>query len=587
MFVVRDEIEKELKKAFKKLGYDENLVVLAYANNPAVADYQCNSCFAVSKKYNEKPNEVGEKIVEAMKGNKNFEMSFAFPGFINIRLTNEYLSKIANLTLEDNKIMLKKPEKKLKIVMDYGGANIAKELHMGHLRSPIIGEALYRLNKLMGHEVISDTHLGDWGTQIGLTLAQLEEDGYLEGYFKRGENKEITLETLNEEYPKASKRKNVDLKFKEKADEITLKVQQKKEPYFKIYSDVRKLSVAAIKKNYLTLGCHFDLWYGESTAYPYIERSVNIFKDKHLARESEGALVVDVAREGENIKIEKKSEDEVQRYKNPMPPLIIKKYNDGDVYATTDIATILMRNETYDPDKIIYVVDYRQDLHFERVFRACKLAGISKESQELVHVAYGTMNGPDGKAFKTRSGDVIKLEDVINLIKSKAEERLKENGIVDNEKLAMQIGVAALKFGDLINVVYKDYVFDLDKFSSFEGKTGPYIQYTGARISSLLRKAKEDVGKISIEQSEERNIAINIIKLYESFTTSYQENSLNSLCLALYNLASAYSQFYNNIKVLQEADEKKRKSYLALSKLVHSCLVLGLDILGIEMPEKM
>lgn len=585
-FVVKDLLIDEFKKALDKLGYDNSVVAVSYANNPDVADYQCNFCFQLAKKYGKRPDEIASEVVSAVDCDE-FVATVSKPAFINIRLKESLLSKIANFVLKDDKTLLKMPQEKQKIIMDFGGANVAKELHIGHLRSPIIGEAIYRLNKLLGHEVISDTHLGDWGLQMGLTIAQLEDDGYLDGYFGRGKNRQITLDTLNEEYPKASKRKEVDKEFRNKAEQYTLYIQQGKQPYFQIYSDIRELSVKRIKANYLKLGCHFDLWYGESTAYPYIDRIIKIFESKKLTRISEGALVVDVAEEGENIPIERKSEDEPQRYKNPMPPIIIKKHNDADVYATTDIATILMRNEQHNPDKIIYIVDFRQDLHFIRVFRACKKAGISPESQQLVHLSYGTINGKDGKAFKTRSGETVKLEDIINLITTKAKEKLKENGIEDNEKLALQIGVGALKYGDLSNVIGKDYIFDFDKFSSFDGKTGPYIQYTGARISSLLRKGNNEIGKIEISLAEERNIAVNLIKLYESFWTSYQEYSLNSLCLALYNLASAYAQFYNNVKVLTEKNKEKRESYLGLSKAVLKALTLGLNTLGIEMPEKM
>jgi len=585
--IVKDILLDKIEKAFDKLNFDKSLITLAYANKPEMADYQCNSAFSLAKKMGKNPVEIATAIVNELKGYDEFEAEVSAPAFINIKLKDHFLSSLAESVLENEKKLIKMPEKKLKVLMDYGGANVAKELHIGHLRSPIIGEALYRLYKLLGHEVISDTHLGDWGLQMGLTIAQLEDDGYLEGYFKRGKNKQITLDTLNEEYPKASKRKNVDAEFKAKADKYTVFIQKNVEPYFTIYNDIRELSVNKIKENYKTLGCTFDLWYGESTAYPYINKTVQIFKDKGLARESEGALVVDVAREGENIPIEKKSESEPQRYKNPMPPVIIKKYNDADVYATTDLATILMRNKDNCPDKVLYIVDFRQSQHFTQVFRAAKLSGIAPENQELVHIAYGTINGKDGKAFKTRSGETIKLEDIINLIKSKAEERLAENGITDNSELAMQIGISAMKYGDLSNVVSKDYVFDLDKFSSFEGRTGPYIQYTGARINSLLEKGGNKTGKISISLSEERNIIINLIKLYDSFTTSYNDNSLNSLSLALYNLASAYSHFYNNIKVLSEKDENKKISYLSLSKVVLKALTLGLNTLGIDMPKKM
>lgn len=587
-FIVKNELKKQIENVFEKMGFDKNDVVVTYSNKPEIADYQCNSAFSLAKKLGKNPIVLANEIVSELGDmNGNFEASVCPPAFINFKMTNKLMGKVANLALENCEELILKPEKKQTVVFDYGGANVAKELHIGHLRSPIIGEALCRLNRLMGNRVIADTHLGDWGLQMGLTVAQLEDDGYLEGYFGRGENKQITLDTLNEEYPKASSRKKSDEDFKKKAEEYTLKIQHKIQPYFSIYEDIRNLSIEKIKANYLTLGCKFDLWYGESTANPFINRTVQIFKDKGLARTSEGALVVDVAVEGENIPIEKKSEDEVQRFKNPMPPVIIKKHNDADVYATTDIATILMRNEEFNPDKIIYVVDFRQTQHFVQVFRASKLAGISPENQELVHVAYGTINGKDGKPFKTREGTVVKLEDIINLIMSKAQEKLIENGMGENKELALQIGVGAMKYGDLSNIVSKDYVFDLDKFSSFEGKTGPYIQYTGARINSLLEKAGEDCGKISITLFEERNIVVNLLKMFDSFTTCYQDNSMNALALAVYNLASSYAQFYNNIRVLKEQDEGKRKSYLGLSKAVLKAIELGLDTLGIETPKRM
>ena len=587
-FVVKDYIQNMFEQTFDKLGLDKNMIIISYSNKPEVADYQCNSAFSLAKKLNKSPLDIAKEIAENLDKNEDFLIEVAPPAFINIKLTDKFLERAIKSAFLDIKSLIKMPEKKLTVVMDYGGANVAKELHIGHLRSPIIGEALYRLYKLLGHKVVADTHLGDWGLQMGLTIAQLEDDKYIEGYFNRGENKTITLDTLNEEYPKASKRKEVEPDFKKKAEEYTLKIQRGIEPYFTIYKNIRELSVEKIKENYKTLGCTFDLWYGESTAYPYIDRTIQIFKDKHLARESEGALIVDVAKEGENVPIPRKSEEEIQRYKNPMPPVILKSHLDADMYATTDIATILMRNETLKPDKIIYIVDFRQSMHFVQVFRACKKAGISPENQELLHISYGTINGSDGKAFKTRSGEVVKLEDIINMIKGKAEEKLKENGIENNPKLALQIGVGAMKYGDLSNIVSKDYIFDLDKFSSFEGRTGPYIQYTGARINSLLKKGDNKYSEnIIIERSEERNIVINLIKMFDSFTTSYVDNSLNSLALSLYNLASAYSQFYNNIKVLTEKDERKKQSYLGLSRVVLDALTLGLDTLGIEMPKKM
>lgn len=317
-----------------------------------------------------------------------------------------------------------------------------------------------------------------------------------------------------------------------------------------------------------------------------MDKIVNIFVDKKIARKSDGALIVDVAEEGENIPTDKKDANGNILYKNPMPPVIIKKFNGADMYATSDIATIYMRNQDYNPDKILYIVDFRQETHFKQVFRAAKLAGISGPNQELLHIAYGTINGKDGKAFKTREGTTIKLDDIISLLKNKAKEKLEQNGIFGNDELAREIGVAALKFGDLSNAVNKDYVFDIDRFSSFDGKTGPYIQYTAARINSLLEKANMKPGVIDITTQEERNIAMNILKLNESYYKAYKENSLQGVCSALYNLTSSFSLMYNNIRINTAESDKKQK-YLAIIQLVHRCIAQCLYVLAIDMPEKM
>ena len=353
------------------------------------------------------------------------------------------------------------------------------------------------------------------------------------------------------------------------------------------YKKIKDLSVTEIKKNYDLLNATFDFYYGESDAYPFIDQTIKIFVDKKLARESEGALVVDVAKEGEHIPIPKKSEDEPQRYKNPMPPAIIKKYNGGDLYATTDIATILMRNKDYAPDEIVYVTDNRQSTHFKQVFRCCKLAGISPEEQKLTHVAFGTMNGKDGKPFKTRAGGVVRLKEVVGLLIDKAEQKLESNGIVGNAELARKIGVGAMKFGDLSNTVDKDYVFDIDKFMAFDGKTGPYIQYTIARINSILSKSKFAGGEVKIENQEERNIVLALLKLLSSYQICYDTYSMNSLCLATFDLASAFSTFYNNHKILSEEDAGKKNSMLAICSLVKKSLEKALWTLGIESVEKM
>lgn len=581
------EIEKILNNAASKAGYNENFVV-SFSNMPEFADFQCNGCFALAKKYGKNPLQIAEEVVANIENNENFEFIAVKPAFINIKLTYKAFENIANKFLSLEKLGVEEHEKKLNVLFDYGGANVAKELHVGHLCSPIIGEGMKRLYKLFGHNVKSDAHLGDWGLQMGLTVLQLKEDGVLDYYFTgKGSEPEITLDMLNIAYPKASARKKVDEEFKKHADQFTKNIQDKLEPYYSIYLKIRQLSVRTIEKLYKELGAEFDLWYGESTCEPYTDKVVDIFVEKDLARESEGALVVDVAREGEHIPIPKKNEDEEQRYKNPMPPAIIKKYNGGDLYATTDIATIYMRNLENMPDEMVYYTDNRQNMHFTQVFRCCKMAGISPENQTLIHIGFGTMNGKDGKPFKTREGTVVKLDDVINLLIDRASKKLASNGVEPTRELALKIGVGAMKFGSLSNFVTKDYVFDIDKFLSFEGKTGPYIQYTVARINSILSKANEEGGEIKICDGEQRKIIMEILKLNSSYQVCFDEKSLNALCLATFDLASAFSTFYNNHHVLNEKDDEKRKSYLSLLLLVKKVLMQALNVLAIEVPEKM
>jgi len=583
-----------LKDTFLHLSYEFDDLSLAFSNKEG-ADFQCNSAFAIAKKMHTSPEVVANAIAANLKQDIA-DVSVAKPGFINFKIKDAALSACLNAALADERLSLAEVENKKKVVMDYGGANVAKELHIGHLRSPVVGESLARLYKLLGNEVVTDTHLGDWGLQMGLTIAQLQDDGYVDGYFdKKKKNKEITLDTLNEEYPKASSRKNTDEEFRKKAETFTKYIQDKKEPYWTIYENIRDISVKRIKANYENLNCFFDLWYGESTASEYVETVVKMFVDKKLTRIHEGALVVDVAREGENIPIEKKNPNDPQLYKNPMPPVYLKKSNGADVYDTTDIATIYQRNKDFAPDKIIYVVDKRQGSHFERCFRAVDMAGISLPNQEFEFVGFGTINGSDGRPFKTRSGDTIKLEDIINLITDGARKKLKENGIEDNEELALKIGVAAMKFGDLSNIVSKDYIFDIDKFASFEGKTGPYIQYTGARINSLLNKAGvadkleglSNLNLIDVCDDNQRAIAMNFLKLQESYFACYKESSLNSLCSALYDFASSFSKFYNDTRILAQKDEHKKNSYLALCYFVLKAIKQASYVLAFDIPEKM
>lgn len=580
-------LEDLLQYGAKKAGYNEKLSV-SFSDKKMGCDFQCNGVFALTKKYGKNPFDIANEIVNNIDKNDMFEFVVARPAFINICISDKAFARGANFMLEDEKGGLEKNEKPQKVLLDYGGANVAKALHIGHLRPAIIGESLKRLYKLLGDEVTSDVHLGDWGLQMGLTELQLFEEGKLDYYFgKSNQEYNLTIEDLNEAYPLANKRKSAEEDFKKRAEEWTLKIQQKVSPYYDVYKIIRHLSVKEISINYSKLGANFDLWYGESDASEYCSEAVEIIKSQGLAYESEGALVVDVAEEGENIPTDK-TEDGQQRFLNPMPPCLIQKSNGADLYATTDIATILMRNKMYKLDRIEYVTDGRQKMHFTQVFRVCKKSGISPEGQQLVHIINGTMNGKDGKPFKTRSGDTIKLEDIIGLLTEKAREKLKSNNASQDDDTALIIGVGAMKFGDLSNTVSKDYVFDIDKFMSFEGKTGPYLQYTVVRINSILEKLEgKEGGEIHIYSEEERDIIRNIVKLNSSYVVCYRERSLNGLCNSLYDLASAFSTFYNNHNVTNESDEVKQNSYISLLKLVRKKMLQALDVLAIKVPKKM
>ncbi len=579
------DIKNLIEDGAKKGGYDDELTI-TFSDKPQICDFQCNGCFSLAKKYGKKPIDIAKDIVGNIKDNPQYKVEIVPPAFINITLTNEGLKNVANYMLKDTDGGLEKHKVSQKVLLDYGGANVAKALHIGHLRPAIIGESLKRLYRLLGDEVISDVHLGDWGLQMGLTELQLFEEGKLDYYFGESKQKrELTIDDLNEAYPLASKRKNQEEDFKQKAEQWTLFIQQKKQPYFDIYQDIRALSVKEIATNYKKLGAEFDLWEGESNASDYCEEALNIIKEKGLARESEGALVVDVAQEGENVPIQKNGET---LYINPMPPCLIQKSNGGDLYATTDIATILKRNKTYKLDRIEYVTDARQKMHFIQVFRTCKMSGISPENQQLVHVVNGTMNGSDGKPFKTRSGDTIKLEDIIALLTNKAKDKLKSNGVNADDETALKIGVGAMKFGDLINTVSKDYLFDIDRFLSFEGKTGPYLQYTCVRINSILSRFNDGQGgEIDIYNDETRQVILAMLKLNSSYEICYREKSLNALCLSAYNLASAFSTFYNNHSVVNEKDTDKQNSYISLLKLIKKKMEQALNVLAIDIPQKM
>lgn len=578
--MIRKLLEQKLNNAAKTENLPQSFSV-SFSGIPAMCDFQSNSCFVLAKQLHANPLDIAQKIVANLQNDEDFIFEAVRPAFINIKLTDKGINKLAQ-DIKLDKVGRIGDGKR--IYLDYGGPNCGKAMHIGHMRSFNIGEAFKRLYKKLGYDVISDIFLGDWGMPMGLIMAMLEKEGTLDDYIAG--KLPLTLDVMNVAYPKASKLKSEDEKFKARAEEITLLFQHKTQPYFDFWKRLRNTSVSAIKQVCQMLNISFDLWNGESTANEYIPEVLKIFREKNLVRQSQGALVVDVAQEGEQIPIPKKSPDEVQRYENPMPPLILQKSNGGDMYATSDVATIYLRNKLYHPDAIHYFSDARQNQHFTQVFRACKMAGISPENQQLWHTGFGTVNGKDGKALKTRDGNNMQLLDLMNMLYSKAEEKLIANGTEYDENLKRQIGNAALKFVDLSSNVEKDYNFDIDRVLAFEGKTGPYIQYTACRIKSILNKAGEFEENFNL-LPEHRKVILALNKLQSSYALSFEEKSLNSICTSLYEAASEFASFYNTCHVLSEPDLQKRSAHLTLLKLTLDALTRGADILGIEIPQKM
>lgn len=570
---IKKYIDQKLNTVFEELGYDTTLARTTFSDRTDIAHFQCNGAFVLAKSLHKNPLEIAQTIADKLCADfPEGEVSVARPGFINILLGDDILRKVALDIYSDDNLSIEKISANKTVVLDYGGANIAKPLHVGHLRSAIIGESIKKLYEVFGYKTISDVHLGDWGLQMGLTIAQLMDDYDMSGYFDDTKQKTpITLEMLDICYPKASQRKKVDEEFYSRASEITLKLQSGYEPYVKIWKKICDVSLVDCKNLYIELGCTFDLWNGESSVNYLVPSVIDDLKNKKLAHISDGALVVDV---DENT-----------------PPAIILKNNGSQMYAITDIATIVERVKNYNPDQIVYITDARQGLHFYQVFTVCQKANFVGEHNKLVHIGYGTVNGKDGRPFKTRDGGAFKLRDLIDMVTAKAKEKILANNVEVNDidKLSTQIAMGAIKFGDLSNVIAKDYIFDIDKFTSFEGKTGPYIQYTGVRIKSLLNKANWNKTKFDLTDgvADTKNIILAYIKYIDAFSTAFADKSLNSLCMALYDLCSAFSTFYNNVKILSETDEKKRNTYLSICHLVLKGIEFGANIIGFEIPDKM
>ena len=533
-------------------------------------DYQCNACFALAKQSGRNPLNVAEEIVKKFKSDVATAVVSA-PGFINLTITDKAFADLGNTILKTKALPLVKQSPR-KIFFDYGGANVAKELHIGHLRPPIVGEALRRVFKAFGHRVTSDVYLGDWGLQIGLVMAELELQ-----FGKTFNQGNITIDMLNELYPQASRRKDQDEKFKEHASDLTKKLQQHKEPYFSIWKEIWDVSVVRIKENYARLGCYYDLFHGESHAQSYVDHVLEILKPHTFV--DKDCLLIDVKKDSDN---------------KPMPPIILKKQNGADLYATSDIATIYYRQRDFSPDEYVYVTDFRQNLHFEQIFRAVKKGGLVPESTKFVHIGLGTITGKDGKPFKTRAGGTIKLEDVMELVIDGAKARLLESGRTLDELTAEKIGLSALKFADLIGNVKSGYIFDIDKFTDFNGKTGPYLLYTIARINSILEKQERTIASfkevkeaVKVYPENCRPILSRINKLSDAFTAVTEQYSLNALADAVYELAREFNNFYGATNILREPDSQKQSAYLNIARLVKIAMEFTLDTLAIDFVEKM
>ena len=582
-------LTKKFEAVFEKVSYDKSYATVGVSNRPDLCEFQCNGAMSLAKLYKKKPLDIALEVVEKLKEDKAFSKLEAVPpGFINMSLSNEFLSDYLQSMSKEEKFGINITDRKDKIIVDYGGANVAKPLHVGHLRSAIIGESIKRLGAYFGNEMIGDVHLGDWGLQMGLIIEQLKCDKPDLVYFDENYSSEypkeapFSLEELEEIYPKASARSKEDKEFRDKAQENTLKLQSGYAPYIAIWEHIMRISKADLKKNYDNLDVHFELWKGESDVQKYIEDLCKDLEERKIAYISDGALVVDIGEEGDT---------------KELPPCIIRKSDGAALYATSDLATLIEREMLYDPDAYIYVADKRQELHYTQFFRVARKANIVKPEHRLSFIGFGTMNGSDGKPFKTRDGGVMRLEHLISLVNEAVYKKIKDNRDIEDEEaknIAATVGLAALKYGDLSNQAAKDYVFDIDRFTSFEGNTGPYILYTIVRIKSILAKYEESSGvkvdysylKPAIHESE-KALGLELSKFNYVLNNAWKEIAPHRICQYIYSLSNLFNSFYHEVKILSEEDEERKLSYLALILLTKSVLEDCIDILAIKAPERM
>ena len=592
---ILDLITDEVTTAFTECGYDAKYAKVTLSNRPDLCEYQCNGAMAAAKEYKKAPFMIADEVVEKLAANPIFAMAESVkPGFLNLKIDEAYLADyVAKMQEDEGRFGCEKTEAPKTIMIDYGGPNVAKPLHVGHLRSAIIGESVKRIGKFMGHNVIGDVHLGDWGLQMGLIITELKlrrpelvyfDDAYTGEY---PEEAPFTISELEEIYPTASKKSKEDEAYKEAAMQATFELQHGKRGYQALLKHILNVSVTDLKRNYANLNVSFELWKGESDAQPYIPDMVQKMKDDGFAYISDGALVVDVKEETDTKEI---------------PPCMILKSDGASLYNTTDLATMVWRMKDYNPDELIYVVDKRQELYFTQVFRCARKTGIVKPETELKFLGFGTMNGKDGRPFKTRDGGVMRLEHLISgineemLAKIQENQKTKENlGISteEAENTAKMVALAAIKYGDLSNQASKDYIFDIDRFTSFEGNTGPYILYTIVRIKSILNKyhglGKDDSGAVigAAHSKSEKDLMLELSKFNAVMESAFEETAPHKICSYIYDLANAFNSFYHGTKIMSEENETVQKSYIRLLELTKSVLETCIDVLGFSAPERM
>lgn len=581
-------ISEEMRAAFVKAGYDEELGRVTLSNRPDLCEFQCNGAMAGAKKYKKAPIMIANEVAEICQESEVFsEVNAVAPGFLNCKIKDSFIGEYIAQMRKEDKFGLETAAEEKTIVLDYGGPNVAKPLHIGHLRSAIIGESIKRIERFAGKKVIGDVHLGDWGLQMGLIIAELEVRKPELVYFDENydgeypEEAPFTISELEEIYPFASGKSKEDDDFKAKALKATAELQNGRKGYRALWKHIISVSVADLKKNYANLNVDFDLWYGESDADAYIPDMVKEMKEGGYAYLSDGALVVDVKEETD---------------KKEMPPCMILKSDGAALYETTDLATIKQREADFKPSSIVYVVDKRQELHFDQVFRCARKTHLLRDEAELKFIGFGTMNGKDGKPFKTRAGGVMRLEALINEINDEMYKKISENKELpeaEAKETSRKIALAAVKYGDLSNQASKDYIFDIERFSSFEGDTGPYILYTVVRIKSILNKYTEqggDVAKAMLQtpvNASEKGLMMELAKFNACIENAAEEYAPHKICAYIYDLANAFNHFYHETKILSEQDEAKKAGWIALLALTRDVLETCIDLLGFEAPERM